>query len=122
MLFRSKGREGPSQAAGSVDPPAGAESPALSRGPSAIWEVPEALPLELDLRGMDMEEALRTLDQGLDRGIVSGLSELRIIHGVGRGILRAAVERHLREHPQVAAQRIGELHEGGRGVTIARLR
>ena len=36
--------------------------------------------------------------------------------------LKAAVERHLRAHPQVASSRMGELREGGRGVTVARLR
>jgi DNA mismatch repair protein MutS2 len=71
---------------------------------------------------MEADEAMRALDDGLDRSVVGGLSELRIIHGVGRGVLRAAVERHLRGHPQVASQRLGELHEGGRGVTVARLR
>jgi len=69
-----------------------------------------------------VEEALRSLDQGLDRGILHGLSELRIIHGIGRGVLRGAVERHLRDHPQVASARLGQLGEGGRGVTVARLR
>ena len=36
--------------------------------------------------------------------------------------LKAAVERHLRSHPQVESQRLGEGREGGRGVTVARLR
>jgi DNA mismatch repair protein MutS2 len=92
-------------------------------GSAAIWQVPdEAPPLEVDLRGMEVDEALRVLDSGLDRGVLAGLSELRIIHGVGRGILRGAVERHLREHPQVASHRTGQVGEGGRGVTVARLK
>ncbi len=100
---------------------AGRES-ASARG-SASWELPEEAPeLEVHLRGMDVEEALRSLDLGLDRAVRSGLSELRIVHGVGRGILRAAVERHLRSHPQVVSQRMGQLGEGGRGVTVVTLR
>ena len=91
-------------------------------GPAVTWEADQAPPLEVDLRGMEVEEALRSLDQGLDRGILHGLSELRIIHGIGRGVLRGAVERHLRDHPQVASARLGQLGEGGRGVTVARLR
>jgi len=47
---------------------------------------------------------------------------VRIIHGVGTGALRAAVHKHLKTHPQVESQRQGEGHEGGRGVTVARLR
>jgi DNA mismatch repair protein MutS2 len=89
----------------------------------AAWQPPEEAPsLEIDLRGMEADEALRSLDQGLDRAVLCGFSELRIIHGVGRGVLRAAVERHLRGHPQVASQRMGVVGEGGRGVTVARLR
>ena len=90
---------------------------------SATWEAPDEAPgLELDLRGMEADEALQRLDQGLDRALLSGFSELRVIHGVGRGVLRAAVERHLRGHPQVASQRLGAVGEGGRGVTVVSLR
>jgi DNA mismatch repair protein MutS2 len=71
---------------------------------------------------MEADEALRNLDQGLDRAVLSGLSGLRVIHGVGRGVLRSAVERHLRGHPQVATQRLGGVGEGGRGVTVVGLR
>lgn len=92
-------------------------------GSVATWEAPEeGASLEADVRGLETDDALRALDEGLDRAVRQGLGELRIIHGIGRGVLRAAVERHLRGHPQVAGQRPGQVGEGGRGVTIARLR
>jgi DNA mismatch repair protein MutS2 len=102
-------------------PVAGGRAPApLVRG---TWEAPEETPnLEIDLRGMEVEEALEGLDRGLDRAVLGGFSEVRVIHGVGRGVLRAAVERHLRGHPQVASQRMGVVGEGGRGVTVVSLR
>lgn len=96
-------------------------APAAPR-PGVAWEAPAAQALDVDLRGMEVEEALGELDRGLDRGVLGGFGEMRIVHGVGRGILRAAVERHLRGHPQVASQRPGAVGEGGRGVTIVRLR
>jgi len=100
-----------------------ADGGAPARRPIASWSTPEdAAPLEVDLRGMESEEALVALDAGLDRAALVGLSELRIVHGVGRGVLRAAVERHLRGHPQVASQRPGQVGEGGRGVTVAILK
>jgi DNA mismatch repair protein MutS2 len=103
--------------------PADAESAPLKARASASWETQEAAPsLEIDLRGMEVEEAIRTVDEGLDRAILAGLTELRIVHGIGKGILRAAVERHLRGHPQVQHARLGEGHEGGRGATVATLR
>ena len=76
----------------------------------------------IDVRGLDQEEALRGLDEGLDRAVLAGLDEVRVIHGVGKGILREAVARALRLHPHVAESRLGGHGEGGRGVTVVRLR
>ena len=91
--------------------------------PAVLIPRPETeLLVELALARIPGNGAVRVLDLGLDRAIVSGLTELRIVHGIGRGVLRAAVERHLRDHPQVLSQRLGVVGEGGRGVTIARLR
>ncbi len=104
--------------------PAGAAKPTqVTRAPesSATWESDEA-PLEVDLRGKEVDEALLSLDHALDRAVLAGMHELKIVHGVGKGVLRAAVERHLRGHPQVASTRAGGVGEGGRGVTLARLR
>lgn len=104
-----------------VAAPAAAAEP--RRPIAGTWEPSdEAPPLEVDLRGMEADEATSALDQALDRAVRAGLAELRVIHGIGRGVLRAAVERHLRGHPQVAGQRMGQVGEGGRGVTVARLR
>ena len=93
------------------------------RAATATWEAPEeGAGLDLDLRGKEVDEAITALDHALDRAVLSGLGEIRVVHGIGRGVLRAAVERHLRAHPQVASQRLGQVGEGGRGVTIARIR
>ncbi len=90
---------------------------------SGTWSAPEeGAALEVDLRGLERDEALAALDAGLDRAARGGLAELRIVHGIGRGVLRAAVERHLRGHPQVDSQRLGQVGEGGRGVTVARIK
>lgn len=96
---------------------------APERRPAATYDSGDAPPvLDVDLRGMDVDEALRAVDHGLDRAVLSGFHELRVIHGIGKGVLKAAVEKHLRAHPQVESQRMGEGHEGGRGVTVAILR
>jgi DNA mismatch repair protein MutS2 len=95
---------------------------AAPRPVAATWSAPEGAPIEVDLRGMDVPDALAALDRGVDHAVLAGFGEVRVIHGVGRGVLRGAVERHLREHPQVSGQRPGDVGEGGRGVTVARLR
>ena len=102
---------------------AGAPAGAGARAGGGTWQVPEeSAPLEVDLRGMEPDEAIRELDRALDRAMLAGFGELRVVHGIGRGVLRANVERHLRHHPQVASSRMGLQHEGGRGATVARLR
>ncbi len=100
-----------------------AAPPVTARGSAARYEASdESPPLEVDLRGLEVPEAVGAVDHALDRAVLSGLIELRIIHGIGTGALRVAVQKHLKGHPQVESQRWGEGHEGGRGVTVARLR
>jgi DNA mismatch repair protein MutS2 len=82
----------------------------------------EDLPGELHLLGERVEEALERLDRYLDRAILAGRSEVRVIHGHGTGRLRRAVRQHLRDHPTVAEQRPGGPAEGGEGATVVRLR
>jgi DNA mismatch repair protein MutS2 len=99
------------------------QTAAPTRTPVATYTPADESPrLDVDLRGMEVDDALREVDHGLDRAVLSGIGELRIIHGIGKGILKSAVERHLRGHAQVESSRMGEGNEGGRGVTVARLR
>lgn len=75
-----------------------------------------------DLRGLTAEEAIMTLDLFLDSMTMAGLSEVTIIHGKGTGVLRSAVQQHLKKHPQVKSYRLGTFGEGENGVTIATLK
>lgn len=76
----------------------------------------------VDLRGMDSEEALFTVDKYLDDAYLGGLGEVTIIHGKGTGILRKSVQDMLKRHPHVKSYRLGEYGEGGTGVTVAVLK
>ncbi len=77
--------------------------------------------IEVSLRGMRAEEALDRLDKYLDRAYLAGLPYVRIVHGKGTGTLRKLARDLLREHPLVAEVREAQPHEGGEGVTIAKL-
>ena len=77
--------------------------------------------IELDLRGLRVEEAIPHLDKHLDDAYLAGLPSVRIIHGKGTGALRRAVREQLEEHPLVASYHPGDQHEGGDGVTVAEL-
>ncbi len=78
--------------------------------------------MELDIRGMNVEEGLMELDRYLDQAVMSGMTGLAVIHGKGTGVLRAAVQSHLRRHPAVRSYRLGTFGEGESGVTIVELK
>ena len=78
-----------------------------------------AMPTEIDLRGMDAVEAICVLDRYLDEAMRAKLSTVRIIHGKGTGVLRAAVQQDLKKNKFVKKFRLGQYGEGEDGVTIA---
>ena len=51
---------------------------------------------ELDLHGYRVLEALQLLDARIDKAVLAGLDEVRVIHGIGNGKIMDAVEQHLR--------------------------
>ena len=77
---------------------------------------------ELDLRGYAIDEALPAVDLFIDNAVVTGLSQISIIHGKGTGKLRAAIQKHLKSHKAVKEFRLGVYGEGEDGVTIATLK
>jgi DNA mismatch repair protein MutS2 len=77
---------------------------------------------EIDLRGLDAEQAIMELDAFIDGAVLSGIPTIRIIHGKGTGVLRAAVTQHLRKHRSIQSFRLGQFGEGESGVTIAELK
>lgn len=77
---------------------------------------------EIDLRGKTVDEALHDLSLFIDKCVLLNLHEIRIIHGKGTGALRAAVQKDLRRHPNIADYRLGVYGEGENGVTIAHLK
>ena len=81
-------------------------------------ELKAAASPELDIRGMAADEAMPVLDQFLDSAYLANLPSVRIIHGKGTGVLRAAVHDELRRCKYVKSFRLGVYGEGESGVTI----
>ena len=77
---------------------------------------------DLDLRGMASDEGLLEVDRFIDNAVMAGLPAVTIIHGKGTGVLRNAVQQHLRRHPSVKSFRLGAYGEGENGVTIVELK
>lgn len=74
---------------------------------------------ELNLLGMHVEEALTAVDRFIDDALLSGLGELRVVHGFGTGALKQAVHEHLKASGLVKKFRLGidGRDPGGGGVT-----
>ncbi len=81
-----------------------------------------APPLELHLRGLNVEEALEVLEQRLDAAYLAGLPFIRVVHGKGTGKLRQAIRESLQDNRYVASFEPGSAREGGEGVTVIRLK
>ena len=75
-------------------------------------------PSELNIIGLDSYDAMYELDKFLDSARLAGKSEVRIVHGKGRGILMNLVRTTLSKCNFVYKYRPGLLNEGGEGVTI----
>ena len=76
---------------------------------------------ELDLRGQRAADAQVNLDEFLDHAVRDGLSELRVIHGRGSGVLRNVVRDHLRYHRSVSDFGPEPRERGGNGATWVQL-
>ncbi|MCX5801144.1 MAG: endonuclease MutS2 [Candidatus Eisenbacteria bacterium] len=75
----------------------------------------------LNLRGLLVDEALESVDRFLDAAFLRGLSQVTIIHGKGKGILRQKVQQALTGYTFVKSHRLGGINEGGVGVTVVEL-
>ncbi len=82
---------------------------------------PAASTDEINLIGRRAREALDALGTFLDRAVRSGLTEVRVIHGLGTGALRRAVHEFLDTSPYCARYRDADPSAGGAAVTIADL-
>lgn len=81
-----------------------------------------SMSMELDLRGLMVDEAIEVTDKYLDDAFLAGLAQVTIIHGKGTGALRQAINGLLKNHQLVKSHRIGGYNEGGHGVSIVELK
>ncbi|MGQ9921236.1 MAG: endonuclease MutS2 [Desulfobacca sp.] len=84
---------------------------------ASTWQSPS-----LNIIGLRVDEALPLVDRLLDQATLHGCRQVEIIHGLGTGRLQQAVRQHLQQHRLVAAYHAGEADQGGRGVTLVKLR
>ena len=73
---------------------------------------------EINLLGLTVDEAVSRLDKYLDDAYLSGIPQVRVVHGKGTGALRNGVTSYLYGVPYIKSFRLGEIGEGDTGVTI----
>ena len=77
--------------------------------------------LQIDLRGMRVDEALRETEKHLDSALVSGMGFIHILHGKGTGALMEAIHEFLREQSFVTNFHFANEDQGGAGITVVEL-
>ena len=82
---------------------------------------PDTVPGELNLVGQRARDAVDTLASFLDRAARAGRTEIRVVHGVGTGALRKAVQEFLASSPYCVKFHDADPQAGGSGVTVAEL-
>lgn len=76
---------------------------------------------EIDVRGMRADEAIQTVTYFIDDAILVGVSQVRILHGTGSGILRTMIRQYLSTVPNVKSFHDEHVQFGGAGLTVVNL-
>ena len=79
---------------------------------SRVTNKAQTISSEVNLLGNTVDEAVDTLDKYLDDAYLSGISQVRIVHGKGSGALRAGIHQYLKTNPHVKSYRLGVYGEG----------
>ncbi len=82
----------------------------------------DSLSSEINVIGRTADEAASEVERFVERAFLAGLPRIRVVHGVGMGILRRTLRDLLRRHPHVTSVAEPPYNEGGQGATIVELR
>jgi len=85
---------------------------------------PVVVPIEdaLDLHPFAPRDIPDVVRDYVEAAAAAGLTEVRVIHGRGRGVQRRRVREVLAAHPLVVELREATPERGGAGATVVRLR
>lgn len=76
---------------------------------------------DIDVRGKRTEEAIQLVLNHLDEAIICEVSEVKLLHGKGNGILRQMIREQLNALPFVQSFKDEHIQHGGSGITVVML-
>jgi DNA mismatch repair protein MutS2 len=79
---------------------------------------PPTLPRSIDLHGLTVDQAIRTLEAWLNQAIVAGYTQVQVVHGLGSGKVQRAVHDVLSNYQAVRAFRVNDANPGMTDVFI----
>ncbi|MCS7076083.1 MAG: endonuclease MutS2 [Bacteroidia bacterium] len=77
-----------------------------------------SISMQLDIRGQRTEPAKQLIEKFIDDAILTGLREVRILHGKGNGILKQVTRDLLKNYKQIESYSDAPEEAGGGGITI----
>lgn len=77
---------------------------------------------EINVIGLNVDEAIFVIDKFLDDCYLAKLQTVRIVHGKGTGKLREGIHKFLKTNSHVKSFRVGTFGEGEMGVTVVTLK
>ena len=80
----------------------------------------DSIDTKIDIREYTKSDALNMLQNFMDRALLNNAYELKIIHGVGTGVMKNEVKKMLKQYKDVREIWHPEPDQGGEGVTLVR--
>ena len=75
----------------------------------------------IDIRGERLGDALEIVTRFIDDAMMVRVSEVKILHGKGNGILREEIRKYIKTMPGVSSFRDEAIELGGAGITVVDL-
>lgn len=88
---------------------------------SGYTEAARDMSPQIDVRGMRGDEALMEVEKYLDKALMMGFQQIRILHGKGDGILRKIIRESLKKYKEVASIENEHVDFGGDGISVVKL-
>lgn len=76
---------------------------------------------DIDVRGMNGQEALEAVTYFVEDAVQCGAHRLTILHGTGTGYLRQVIRQYLRTVPYVSSFHDEDVRFGGAGITVVEM-